>query len=163
VWTGVIGFWNIPTVSKPAEPQGIEGGWNSSSWVGMDGFNTPSLVSKDVLQAGIQQYVDANGQASNVAWYEWYALPQPSSTGYIFQTNIPNFPVGAGYQVYCSVQYINNRTAGSIFFANETTGQHFSITLAPPPGATFRGNMIERIMELRTAANRIRRFSGSRP
>jgi hypothetical protein len=83
VWTGAIGFWNIPTVSKPSE-----------------------------LQAGIQQCVDANGQASYVAWYEWYAPPQPHSPGYIFQTNIPNFAVAAGDQVYCSAQYINNRTAG---------------------------------------------------
>jgi Peptidase A4 family len=42
--------------------------------------------------------------------------------------------------------YIGN-TAGSISFANATTGQHFSITLAPPPGATFNGSSCEWIME----------------
>ncbi|MDE3199270.1 MAG: hypothetical protein KGN84_23175 [Acidobacteriota bacterium] len=146
-WTGVIGFWNIPTVSKPAEAQGTEGGWNSSSWIGIDGFNTATLVSNDVLQAGIQQRVDAQGHAHYVAWYEWYAPIQNNSPGYVYQTNISNFPVNPGQQVYCSVQYVNNGTAGSLYFANETTGQHFSITLAPPPGATFKGNTIEWIME----------------
>jgi hypothetical protein len=141
-WTGVIGFWNIPSVSKPAEAQGTEGGWNSSSWVGIDGFG-----SNDVLQAGIQQRVDAQGTAHYVAWYEWYAPPQANSPGYVWQTNITNFPVSAGQQVYCSVQYVNNGTAGSLYFANEATGQHFSVTLAPPPGANFNGNCIEWIME----------------
>jgi hypothetical protein len=145
-WTGVIGFWKIPTVSKPSEPQGQIGGWDSSSWIGLDGFDI-GIVSNDVLQAGIQQVVSAGGQASYVAWFEWFAPQQAGSPPYIFQTNISNFPVKPGQQVYCSVQYVNNNTAGYIYFANETTGQHFSITLAPPPGATFAGNSIEWIME----------------
>ena len=142
-WTGIIGYWVIPTVSKPAEAQGTEGGWNSSSWIGLDGF----FVSNDVIQAGIQQRVNAAGQASYVAWYEWYSTPVAGSPGYVWQTNIPNFPVSPGQQVYCSVQYVNNNTAGSISFANQTTGQHFSITLAPPPGANFNGSTYEWIME----------------
>ncbi|GAN78559.1 G1 family glutamic endopeptidase [Acidisphaera rubrifaciens] len=142
-WTGVIGFWHIPTVSRPPEPQGNEGGWNSSSWIGLDGF----FVSNDVLQAGVQQHVNAQGQASYVAWYEWFAPPQSNSPGYIWQTNITNFPVSPGQQVYCSVQYTAGNTAGYLYFANETTGQHFSITLAPPPGAGFNGSSVEWIME----------------
>jgi len=145
-WTTVIGFWNIPTVSKPPEPQGTEGGWNSSSWLGIDGFDI-GIVSNDVLQAGIEQKVNANGQASYVAWIEWFAPPQAGSPPYIYQTNITNFPVSPGQQMYCSVQYVSNNTAGQLYLANETTGQHFSITLAPPPGATFKGNSIEWIME----------------
>ena len=141
-WATALGFWHIPTVSKPPEPQGTEGGWNSSSWVGIDGFG-----SNDVLQAGIQQRVTAGGQTQYVAWYEWFAPPQANSPGYVWQTNITNFPVSAGQQVYCSVQYINNKTAGYLYFANETTGQHFFITLAPPPGANFNGDSMEWIME----------------
>jgi Peptidase A4 family len=147
-WTGIIGYWDIPTVSKPSEPQGTEpgGGWKSSSWLGLDGFDI-GIVSDDVLQAGIEQYVAPNGQASYVAWFEWYAPAQSGSPGYIYQTNITNFPVAPGQQMYCSVSYVNNNTAGSIYLANEATGQHFSITLAPPPGATFAGNTFEWIME----------------
>ncbi|HXW69880.1 MAG TPA: G1 family glutamic endopeptidase [Methylocella sp.] len=142
-WTTVIGYWFIPTVSKPSEAQGTEGGWNSSSWIGIDGF----IDSNDVLQAGVEQRVNAQGQAAYVAWYEWFAPPQPNSPGYIWQTNITNFPVSPGQEVYCSVQYTNNNTAGYISFGNSDTGQHFSITLAPPPGASFSGQSIEWIME----------------
>jgi hypothetical protein len=141
-WSNIIGYWTIPTVTKPSEPQGTEGGWNSSSWLGLDGFFT----SDDVLQAGVQQRVSASGVASYVAWYEWYAPLEANSPKYIYQTNISNFPVSPGQQVYCSVQY-NGKTSGSIAFANETTGQHFAITLAPPPGATFNGSSYEWIME----------------
>jgi hypothetical protein len=65
---------------------------------------------------------------------------------YIYQTNF-NIPVQAGQQVYCSVQYVNNKTAGYIYFANETTGQNTSITVPPPPGAAFNGDTVEWIME----------------
>jgi hypothetical protein len=142
-WTGAIGFWQIPTVSMPGEPQGTEGGWNSSSWVGIDGV----YGSDDVLQAGVQQYVDANGNASYVAWYEWYSPAQANSPSYIYQTNIANFPVSPGDTVYCSVAYVSNNTAGQIYFANDTTGEYVTITLAPPPGASFSGNCAEWIME----------------
>ena len=66
---------------------------------------------------------------------------------YIFQTNIPNFAIRPGDTVYCSVQYINNKSAGQINFANNTTGQHFNLILQAPPGATFSGNSVEWIME----------------
>jgi len=146
-WTSVIGSWKIPSVTAPPEPQGTEGGWNSSSWVGLDGF----FFSNDVLQAGIQQRVLSIPPFNlhipiYVAWYEWFAPQQANSPGYIFQTNIANFPVKPGDSVFCSVQY-NGSTSGSISFANDTTGQHFSITLAPPPGANFNGQSCEWIME----------------
>ena len=67
-WASALGSWTVPTVSKPTEAQGTEGGWNSSSWIGIDG----AYGSDDVLQAGVQQRVDSSGNASYVAWYEWY-------------------------------------------------------------------------------------------
>lgn len=141
-WSGAVGHWTIPTVTQPSEPQGTEGGWNSSSWVGVDGAYT----SNDVLQAGIEQRVDAHGNSSYVAWYEWYAPEQAGSPAYIWQTNITNFPVSPGQEVFCSVQYIDD-VSGHLYFANDSTGQHFSITLAPPPGASFNGGSAEWIME----------------
>ena len=142
-WTSAIGVWVVPTVSQPLIQQGTEGGWNSSSWVGLDG----AYGSDDVLQAGVEQRVSASGVASYVAWFEWFAPPQPASPPYIFQTNITNFPVRPGDTVFCSVQYVSGHTAGDVFFANFTTGQRFSITLAPPPLATFSGISAEWIME----------------
>ena len=141
-WVSAVGTWQIPTVAKPDLPPGDDGGWDSSSWVGIDGSGTD-----DVLQAGVQQYVGGNGVPSYTAWFEWFAPKQDGSPDYVDQVNIPNFPVAPGQTVFCSVRYVNNQTAGQIFFANQTTGQNFSITLAPPPGADFTGLTIEWIME----------------
>jgi Peptidase A4 family len=143
-WSGVIGQWQIPAVSEPTQPPGATGGWTSSSWVGLDGAYT----SNDVLQAGVQQQVDSNGVPSYVAWYEWFAPQQAGSPGYIWQTNINNFPVSPGDTVFCSVQYIGS-TAGHLFFFNATNPKAvpLSITLVPPPGATFDGESAEWIME----------------
>ncbi len=142
-WTGVIGYWHVPTVSKPPEPRGTEGGWNSSSWVGLDGY----FFTNDVLQAGVEQRVDSSGHATYVMWYEWFAPETPTSPSYIWQTNIPNILVKPGDEIYCSVQYINNKTAGSIYIGNATIGKYVQLTLAPPPGASFSGGSVEWIME----------------
>jgi hypothetical protein len=149
-WTGVIGFWSIPTVSQSLLPQGTEpgGGWDSSSWVGLDG-GLPG--SNDVLQVGVQQKVDANGYAQYVAWFEWAAPQQSDSPGYIFEMPIPGFEVSPGQTVFCSVQYVGKGTtgqAGQVFIANEDTGKYFSRTIAPPPGATMSGNTAEWVMEM---------------
>jgi hypothetical protein len=146
-WTNIIGYWKIPAVSVPPEQQGSEGGWNSSSWVGLDGF----FYSNDVLQAGVQQKVILLPPFNipipiYVAWYEWYAPAVAGSPNYIYQTNIANFPVNPGDEVSCGVGY-NGTTSGTISFSNQTTGQHFTITLAPPPGANFNGQSCEWIME----------------
>jgi Peptidase A4 family len=143
-FTSAIGYWVIPTVGIAPEPQGYEGGWNSSSWVGIDGF----FGTNDVLQAGIQQKVDGVGNASYVAWYEWFVQgADPNQFPYIYQINIPNFPVAPGQTIYCSVQYVGNNTAGQLYLANDSTGENFSITLAPPTDATFNGSDAEWIME----------------
>ena len=141
-WNAIFGSWTIPTVSQPPQTQGSEGGWNSSSWIGLDGMFT----SDDVLQAGIQQRVSPSGQASYVPWYEWYAPQVAGSPPYIYQTNISNFAAAPGQAVSCTVSYVGT-TAGQIAFSNKMTGQYFSITLAPPPGATFNGSSVEWIME----------------
>jgi hypothetical protein len=145
-WTTCIGTWTIPTVSKPPEAQGNEGGWNSSSWVGIDGWNDPSVSSNDVVQAGIEQKVNAAGVASYFAWYEWYAPPVAGSPAYVWEVGIPNMPVAPGNSISVTVQYTAHVSA-TLTFVNNTTGKHFSITLAPPPGADFKGNTCEWIME----------------
>jgi hypothetical protein len=145
-FTSAIGTWTVPTVSIPPEAQGWEGGWNSSTWVGIDGF----FGTNDVLQAGTEQKLDSFGNATYVAWYEWFAPSPPADPNqfpYIYQINIPNFPVSPGDVMYCSVQYVGNNTAGYLYLANNSTGQHFSITLAPPTGASFNASDAEWIME----------------
>lgn len=149
-WTRVFGMWQIPAVTKPAAAQGLEGGWNSSSWVGIDGFDL-DLVSTDVLQGGVQQQVDANGNASYVAWFEWFAPPQANSPQYIFQSNVPSLTVSPGDMVFCLVSYFGPLPGignmGNVLFFNMSTNAAFAVLLFPPPGATNSGNTIEWIME----------------
>jgi hypothetical protein len=153
-YTGVVGFWKVPSVTRAPQPASAPGtydaahgiAYDSSSWVGLDGFDVSGVISNDVLQAGVEQYVDTNGNPHYVAWYEWFGnngFPPPA---YVDTTPIPTVPVSPGDEIYVSVQYVG-KTAGSIYLANSTTGKHFAITLAPPPGATFSGNTVEWIME----------------
>ncbi len=142
-WTGVIGYWRIPTAGKCVQPSDDKDGWNSSSWIGIDGLTD----ARDALQAGIERRIDAQCKVSYVAWYAWFAPPKSNSPGYIWQTDITNFPINPGQQIFCSVQYINRNTAGYIYFANEDARQHVSITLAPPPGASLNGLNVAWIME----------------
>jgi hypothetical protein len=143
-WIFCMGMWKVPAVSKPDLPAGAGGGWDSSSWVGIDGEN-----SNDVLQAGVEQHFDGDS-ASYTAWYEWYAPQRDGSPGYLNQTNISNFPVSAGDSLWCIVRYTENQTKGSIFLANLSNGSFTSLELDPPPGASFQGNCIEWIMETPT-------------
>ncbi len=140
-WKAALGIWRVPTVGKPTTPPSTSGGWNSSSWVGIDG----TYGSNDVLQAGVQQQVSSNGAASYVAWFEWFAPQQPTSPPYIFQTNIENIQIQPGDEVFCGVYYVDRQ--GEIIFGNVDRGHYFSMVLAPPPGASFSGNSAEWIME----------------
>lgn len=151
-YTGVIANWVVPSVSKASEPASsapsydstVGIAYDSSSWIGIDGFDF-RVVSNDVLQAGVEQYVDTAGKAHYVAWYEWFTAGD-TTPPYVYQTNIANFPITAGNEVSISVQY-QGKTAGYIYFGNVTTGKYTSVTLAPPPGATFSGNTVEWIVE----------------
>lgn len=150
-YVGICGIWTVPTVSNAPQPPSSYPSYDSthyiaydsSSWVGMDGFG----ASTDVLQTGVEQYVDTSGNPHYVAWYEW-SVPNPPdiAPSYVYQTPIPDFPVSAGDEMFGWVSYLGT-TAGVIYLANNTTGQHFSITLPPPPDATFSGNSVEWIME----------------
>jgi hypothetical protein len=141
-WNAAFGIWRVPAVARPStRPGTITPGWDSSSWVGIDG----TYNSNDVLQAGVQQLVSGNGDASYVAWYEWFAPQVSNSPPYIFQTNIANMPVSPGDEVFGGVYYVNGQ--GQLIFGNTTRGKYINIVLAPPPGATFSGNSAEWIME----------------
>lgn len=147
-WHGIIGRWTVPSVSIPKEPAGMAtGDWESASWIGIDGFGTVDVVSNDVLQVGIEQDVNQNGQASYSAWFEWYTSSDlPNQPSYVEPITIQNFPVSAGHVISATVQYVSG-IRGVVSIANETTGRHFSWMLRPPPGATFAGNSVEWIME----------------
>jgi hypothetical protein len=140
-WAHAVGIWRIPTVSIPSTPAGTDGGWDSSSWVGIDG----TYGSNDVLQAGVQQSIGSDGLTIYVAWYEWFAPQVAGSPDYIFQTNIENLRIEPGDEVFAGVHYQNGQ--GFVMFGNVDRGHYFSIQIAPPPGATFNGNSVEWIVE----------------
>ena len=168
-WTTVVAIWNVPTVSQPSEPPGTEStGWQSVSWVGIDGYNG---YSYDVLQVGVEHWVDLTGTPYYNAWVEWFVPPPDPSTlppgtpvdmfgypeawvgtdglyPYIYPYYLNELTLHAGDQVSCTAQYTSDNTAGTLTFANLTTGQYVPpITFAPPPGAGFNGNSAEWILE----------------
>ena len=146
-WTEAYGIWQVPSVSKPATPQGKTGGWKSSSWVGIDGG--PGGFSTDVLQAGVAQNVSSEGTPSYYAWFEWYVL-NATSPAYVFETSIDNIQIEPGDEVFCVVTYVITPGVGQqgeLHFGNSTRGHYFSMVLAPPAGATFNGGSAEWIME----------------
>jgi hypothetical protein len=160
-WTAAVGIWRVPFVSKPSAPPGTSGGWISSSWVGIDGDG-----SNDVLQAGVRQDVSGSGDASYFPWFEWF-LEKPKNLPpgtpidpqgyplawvgpdgkfrYIYATKIDNMLIEPGDEVFCGVYYVAHQ--GEIIFGNVDRRQYFSMVLAPPPGASFSGNVAEWIME----------------
>ncbi|HEY0777258.1 MAG TPA: G1 family glutamic endopeptidase, partial [Gemmatirosa sp.] len=140
-WDNATGIWRVPTVDRPSTPQGSSGGWNSSSWVGIDG----TYGSNDVLQAGVQQAVSGGGDASYVPWFEWFVPNQSGPPSYIFQTNIADMRIDPGDEVFCLVQYVGRQ--GEVLFGNVDRGHYVSLVLAPPPGASFSGNSAEWIVE----------------
>jgi Peptidase A4 family len=92
-WSGVVGQWTIPTVSRPRTSPGPDGTWVSSSWVGLDGLSggVPGGNSTDVLQAGVDQIVDSQGQTTYRAWFEWFVPPDQPDGSYS-QNLINQFP-----------------------------------------------------------------------
>jgi hypothetical protein len=149
-WTAIFGTWTVPTVSKPSEPLSKQQGWNSVIWIGLDGAGD----SNDVLQCGTGQVFYTNKAPVYYCWYEWFAPTEPTSPPYIGDTGIQNFPTKPGDVIACVVNYVGT-TAGSISVYNSTTRQHFTITLAPPPGANFLGNSYEWILEAPTGGEAV--------
>src|SRR5262249_35417012 len=143
-WAHAVGIWRVPTVTVPDTPPGADDGWDSSSWVGIDG----TYGSNDVLQAGVEQSVDADGSTTYVAWFEWYAPEVDGSPDYIHQTNIDNMPIHPGDEVFAGVHYQNGQ--GFVMFGNVDAGLYFSIQLDAPLGASFSGNSVEWIVEAPT-------------
>ncbi len=137
-WVSATGNWTVPTVSKPTEAQGSEGGWNSASWVGIDGFNAPGYTgSNDVLQAGVEQRVDGRGNASYIAWFEWF---------------VPNSVQGAISSISQGKQVLGDTTPlspslaslnGRLYLAWRGDGNdQMNVEVSTDNGRTFGGKLI---------------------
>jgi hypothetical protein len=118
------------------QPFGVcDGGWDySSSWVGIDGFN-----SSDVLQAGTESDAYCNGGTQSTfysAWIEWFPFSE---------TRI-SLPVTGGDDMFVEV-WNTSPVQGYAYLVNENTGQVQEYGLNPPSGTQLVGNSAEWVVE----------------
>jgi hypothetical protein len=111
------------------------GGWDyGSSWVGIDGWNSP-----DVLQAGIGYDAYCSGSTTSTyynVWYEWYPA---GSVGI-------NLPIAPGDDFFVEV-WSTSTTQGYAYVVNESTDQYVDIGFTAPSGTALEGNSAEWIVE----------------
>jgi hypothetical protein len=149
---GIVGQWQVPQISQPAEPavydNGFEG-WEMSSWIGIGGYG-PNL-SNNLLQCGVNQELVANGGGFGCsAFYQWW-VEGDESTYQSVQFG-PDYYVNPGDSVFCSVQYVlddkSNPVGGYVWVGNETSGVYVpGIVLPAPSNAVFSGGSAEWIVE----------------
>ncbi|TQV98538.1 hypothetical protein V2A60_007733 [Cordyceps javanica] len=99
-WTFVTGTTKIPNISGQDTYAG------TAAWVGIDGYSCQSAI----LQTGVQ----AHGDGTVRAWYEWY--PEPP----VYYDD--EFPVADGDVIRMSVN-ATSPTSGSSTLENLTTGR----------------------------------------
>jgi hypothetical protein len=105
-YTSVRATWAVPEIGL-ASPAGID-----AAWVGIGGVR-----SRDLIQAGSQRTVLANGSSQDEAWLE--LLPAAPET-------VP-FRVGPGNTIRVSIDQQGPET-WLIAFANVTSGQTYQVT-----------------------------------
>lgn len=156
-FTGVMGMWTVPTVHRPlsgpfqrGEQYDIAALWQSSSWIGIDGWLPHS---GDVFQAGVEHdlyIVDPGPEFGPVdvpvyyAWTEWF----PAGA-----VGVGGFPVSPGDLM--SFTLLANVTAhaaptGKALMLNVTTGHFTTVPMRGPALKSkypFRGNTAEWVVE----------------
>jgi hypothetical protein len=153
-WSTAVGTWQVPTVSEPLQSSGavtsdvalLTNGWESVTWVGIDGDGASTTSTGDVLQAGTQQALvdDDLTNPKYSTWFEWFPLDSQS---------IDNLPAEAGDVFFCSINHAGS--SGFIVLSNVTRGLMFTVTLTAPPGANFEGGSAEWITETPTVIHLI--------
>lgn len=135
--TYVAGTWNVPSVSGPSS-----GTYDSSTWVGIDGYG-----NQTVEQLGTEQDM-VNGQPVYRAWWEMYS----SGAGQPEQI-IPGMIIGPGDSITATVQYITSGAhAGQYYMTmvdNSRSNDSFSTyqTSASTQSPLAQGSCAEWIME----------------
>jgi hypothetical protein len=103
---------------------------DSSYWVGLDGWTSPT-----VEQTGVDQYCVSNGTGLD-AWYEMYPLDPVAYTG-----------VNPGDQIYVSVVYDASQHNYVLHLADLTNGGYIITRQALPPGYSVTNTSAEVITE----------------
>ncbi|KAI2640970.1 peptidase A4 family-domain-containing protein [Xylaria nigripes] len=115
-WAGAVlsdsGFTSVVgTITVPV-PRGDGREAAASAWVGIDG----DTCGNAILQTGLDFTVDAFGEVSYDAWYEWFPDYAYDFTG---------FRVSAGDEVRMTVT-ASSKSAGTALLENLTTGDQVS-------------------------------------
>ena len=150
-WSGVVSttnatsygsnsfYWAYSEYVIPVAVQAFgacTGGWDySSSWVGIDGYN-----SNDVLQAGTESDAYCSGSTKSAyysAWYEWYPYGE---------VRISSFPVAPGDDMFVEV-WSTSSTYGYAYLVNYNTNQVVEIGFSAPSGTKLIGNSAEWVVE----------------
>lgn len=138
----VSGNFTVPPVTaKTCDPNGDY----ESTWIGLDGYNTPASGggyngSKDIWQAGTISEVSCisgNYDYEYYAVYEW--LPNDA-------VQITNLPVYAGDSLSVEV-WVTSATEGWVWMTDQTTGQYAVIDYPAPAGIHLVGNSAEWVVE----------------
>ena len=108
--TAVSGSWTVPTVTG-------SGTSDSSAWVGIDGFNSPT-----VEQTGTAMDL-VNGHAEYSAWFEMF----PSA-----EVTIPSVAVHPGDTINASVTFNAAAKAFVLSITDATDGDTFTTTQSAP-------------------------------
>jgi hypothetical protein len=103
---------------------------DSSYWVGLDGWTSPT-----VEQTGVDQYCDSNGTGL-YSWYEMYPLNPVAYTG-----------VNPGDQIYVSVVYDASEHNYVLHLADLTNGGYIITRQALPSGYSVTNTSAEVITE----------------
>ena len=134
-YTHVVGKWVVPPVSTREDRSPAY----SSIWVGLGGYN-----SSDIVQDGTEQdaaYFLGSIVSSYDVWIEYY--PDGGST------ELPNFLVSPGDQVYMSAKTCRNQQnqlVGCFYLVNYTQNERTSAAERSPNGR-FDGDTAEWILE----------------
>ena len=120
-FTSVTGTFNVPTVVKT-------NGRAGAAWVGIDGFNTDSI-----LQTGIQWEVE-DSEVQFSAWHEWY----PADS-----VNFPALAMSPGDEITVTV-VASSSTSGTATVENTSTGKSVSKAIS---GQALAGQNAEWIVE----------------
>ena len=130
----IIGEFVVPTARQAFGK--CDGTWDySSSWAGLDGFN-----SNDVLQAGVEADAYCQGATRNAfysSWIEWYPFNE---------TRVSSPTISPGDVVFVQVWNVTP-TTGYAFFYNFSTQTQVTYQLTAPSGTALVGTSAEWVVE----------------
>jgi hypothetical protein len=121
LFNSISGDWTVPTATQHTKGQAEF----SATWIGIGGgcVDAGCVVTDptSLIQAGTEQDVDSNGNASYSAW--WELVPVPSVT-------ITTMAIHPGDRMHANIaEVVPDSNVWTITLTDQTTGQSFSQTV----------------------------------